>query len=139
MKQVFISRSDGVAMIATTFGGDPHPSSRRSDIQQAVRATRMGGVCLSSGCKLSWNEPYGCYVLSDYAADGSDMTHDLRRHGTLPIQPQPRVVIAAPPLAQPRHAPRASPRRPSAAVGWSWAPSAIAPAHPAPRAGQAHA
>jgi hypothetical protein len=101
MKHVFISRTDGVAIIATTFGGDPHPSSRRSEIQQAVRATRRGGVCLSSGCKLSWNESYDCYLLSGYAADGSDVTHELRLHGALPIQPQPRASIAAPPPAQP--------------------------------------
>ena len=109
MKHVFISRSDGVAIIATTFGGDPHPSCRRSDIQQAVRATRMGGVCLSSGCKRSWNERYGCYLLSGYAADGSDVTHELRLHGSVPIQPQPRALIAAPPPAQPRPRPQSEP------------------------------
>jgi hypothetical protein len=30
------------------------------------------------------------------------VTHELRLHGALPIQPQPRARIAAPPPAQPR-------------------------------------
>ena len=113
MKHVFISRADGVALIATTFGGDPYPHARRSYIQSAVRATRTGGACLSTGCKLYWREEYGCYLLGGYAADGSDVTDVLRLHGFQPIQPQPRTVTFAPEQAQPRPRPH---RQPAPAV-----------------------
>jgi hypothetical protein len=60
MKHAYIRREDGIAIIAGDFGRDLDPNDRANEIRTAVRATRISGVCLSTGCKLYWKEVDGC-------------------------------------------------------------------------------